>query len=85
MSTTDIITTTLKPLPPCTRGMRFPVEVLTRGEVRALFGTFSRRARSGVWNRALVTGLYRAGLRCGEALALEVRDDTTYGYDAEVA
>ena len=73
MTTTNTATSP-KPQPPSTRGMRFPVEVLTRSEVRALLDTFSRRAPSGVRNRALVTVLYRAGLRCGEALALEVRD-----------
>lgn len=66
--------TTTRPQPPSTRGMKFPVEVLTAEEVRRLLDKFSRRAPSGVRNRALVTLLYRAGLRIAEALTLELRD-----------
>ena len=51
-----------------------PVEVLSPGECARLLGACSRSCRTGVRNRALLTVMYRGGLRIGEALALEVRD-----------
>lgn len=51
-----------------------PIDLLTPAEVRALMNTFSRRAPTGIRNRALIALLYRSGLRISEALALEVRD-----------
>ena len=56
------------------RGRRFPAELLTEGEVRALIRACSTRAPSGIRNRALIAVLYRGGLRISEALALEPRD-----------
>lgn len=43
------------------------IEVLTREEVEALISTGSRRAPTGVRNRALVGVLYYGGLRVAEA------------------
>ena len=54
--------------------MKYPAEVLTRAEVHALIGACSRRAPTGIRNRALIITLYRAGLRIGEALALKPKD-----------
>ena len=45
------------------KGQRFPVEVLTPDEVRALLTACSSRAPTGIRNRALITVLYRGGLR----------------------
>ncbi len=49
---------------------RKPVRVLEPGEVSALLRTFGR-SPTGVRNRALAVVLWRAGLRVGEALALD--------------
>lgn len=57
-----------------TRGRRFPAEVLTPAEVDALLRRCSRRAPTGIRNRALIAVLYRAGLRISEALALLPKD-----------
>ena len=54
--------------------MRYPVEVLTPTEVRALINACSNRAPTGIRNRALIAILYRCGLRIGEALALMPKD-----------
>lgn len=54
--------------------MKYPAEVLTRDEVNALLKACSRRAPTGIRNRALIITLYRAGLRIGEALALKPKD-----------
>jgi integrase/recombinase XerD len=53
------------------RGQTFPPDPLTPAEVRALLGQCSRRAPTGVRNRALIMLLYRSGLRISEALALK--------------
>src|SRR5690349_2912555 len=47
---------------------------LSREEAAALLAQPSRRAPTGVRDRALIRLLYRAGLRCAEALALRPRD-----------
>ncbi len=57
-----------------TKGRRFPPEPLTRAEVAALLQQCSRRAPTGIRNRALIAVLYRSGLRIGEALALRPVD-----------
>jgi integrase/recombinase XerC len=57
-----------------TRGRRFPPEPLTPSEIQALLRQLSRRAPTGVRNRALIAILYRSGLRIGEALALRPGD-----------
>jgi site-specific recombinase XerD len=56
------------------RGRRFPAEVLSAGEIGRLLEACSRRAPTGVRNRALIVILWRAGLRVSEALALGVKD-----------
>jgi site-specific recombinase XerD len=45
------------------RGKRYPVEVLTPEEVERLMRLCSRRAPTGMRNRALIALLYRGGLR----------------------
>jgi site-specific recombinase XerD len=42
--------------------------------MRALLGQCSRRAPTGIRDRALITVMYRTGLRVGEALALRLSD-----------
>lgn len=59
---------------PGNKGKRYPPEILTAAEVRALLRGCSPRAPTGVRNRALIVVLYRAGLRLDEALALMPRD-----------
>ena len=51
-----------------------PAQPLTRAEVEALLAACSRRAPTGVRNRALIAVLYRAGLRISEVLALRPCD-----------
>ena len=53
---------------------KFPPEPLTPAEARALVLAPSRRAPTGIRNRALIVLLYRAGLRISEALALYPKD-----------
>ena len=65
---------------PANKGKRYPPEVLTPDEVRALFAGCSTTSSTGLRNRALITTLYRAGLRVSEALALYPKDvDPTVG------
>lgn len=52
----------------------FPPEALTPAEVAAVIGQCSLRYPTGIRNRALLTLLYRSGLRIGEALALRPSD-----------
>src|SRR5690606_34827588 len=52
---------------------RFPPEVLTDAEVRALLDACPD-THTGVRNRALLALLYRGGLRLGEALTLRPKD-----------
>lgn len=56
------------------KGKRYHPEPLTRDEVIRLLASFSRRSATGLRNRALVTVLYRAGLRCNEARWLYPKD-----------
>ena len=56
------------------RGRKLPVEPLTDAEAEALLGVCSKRAPSGVRNRALLAVMGWSGLRVSEALALELRD-----------
>lgn len=53
---------------------KFPAEVLTPDEVAALIAQCSRRAPTGIRNRALITLLTRSGLRVSEVLALRASD-----------
>ena len=59
---------------PANKGLTLPPEVLTSDEVRSLIQACSNRAPTGIRNRALITVLYRGGLRLGEALALKAKD-----------
>jgi integrase/recombinase XerD len=52
-----------------------PAALLSEDEVRALLGACSRRAPTGVRDCALITLLWRTGLRISEALALEAARD----------
>ena len=56
------------------KGQEYPPEVLTSEEVRRLLEQTSRRAPTGIRNRALITLLYRSGLRISEVLALRPAD-----------
>jgi len=53
---------------------RFPPEVLTDAEVRALLDACGRYHPIALRNRALIALMYRAGLRVSEALALQPKD-----------
>lgn len=55
-------------------GQTFPAEVLTTEEVGRLIAACPRRGPGGLRNRALIVVLWRGGLRCAEALDLELRD-----------
>jgi site-specific recombinase XerD len=59
---------------PANKGQRYPAEILTSDEVRALLQSCSGRAPTGIRNRALIAALYRGGLRISEALALRPKD-----------
>jgi site-specific recombinase XerD len=60
--------------------MKRPVEILTPTEAEQLLKQCSAKAPTGIRNRALITLLYRGGLRISEALALKVDDlDATAG------
>jgi site-specific recombinase XerD len=53
---------------------RFPAEPLGLADVEALRAACSRRAPTGIRNRALLALLFRSGLRISEALALFPKD-----------
>jgi site-specific recombinase XerD len=59
---------------PANKGKTYPAEVLTPEEVRALLAQCSTTSSYGLRHRALITLLYRTGLRLGEALALALKD-----------
>lgn len=52
----------------------YPIEILTREEVDRLLRACSKRAPSGIRDRALIAIMFGAGLRVAEALALEPKD-----------
>lgn len=56
------------------KGRKFPAEPLTVEEVRRLIVASSPRCPTGLRNRALVTTLWRGGLRVSEALSLKPGD-----------
>jgi site-specific recombinase XerD len=62
------------PHPPTNAGKRFPVELLTSAEARALLHSPSGRAPTGLRNRALIAVMYGAGLRVAETLVLKPSD-----------
>jgi integrase/recombinase XerD len=55
-------------------GKRYPAEILSREEIDRLLGACSRRGYAGLRMRALIVVMWRAGLRVGEALALQAKD-----------
>ena len=55
-------------------GSRLDADLLTNEEIELLMRRCSRRAPTGVRNRALIAVCWRCGLRIGEALALAVKD-----------
>jgi len=59
---------------PWNKGQTLPPEPLSPDEARRLLKAPSSRAPTGIRNRALLTVLYRGGLRIGEALALKPKD-----------
>jgi site-specific recombinase XerD len=59
---------------PANKGRTFPAEILTPEEVGMLFRACSNKAPTGIRNRALLTILYRSGLRVSEALDLSLKD-----------
>ncbi len=59
---------------PANKGRKYPAEVLTQAEVKALIKAASHRAPTGIRNRALIVTMYRAGLRLSEALTLRPKD-----------
>jgi site-specific recombinase XerD len=58
---------------PGNAGRRFPVEILTPGEIAALLDALPN-SRAGIRDAALIVLLWRAGLRIAEALALQIKD-----------
>jgi len=59
---------------PPNKGRKYPAEPLTPSEVAAIIGGCSRRAPTGIRNRAMLTLLYRSGLRVAELLELRPAD-----------
>jgi site-specific recombinase XerD len=59
---------------PANKGKTYPPEILSEDEVRQLVRACSNRAPTGIRNRALLTLLYRTGLRISEALGLYPKD-----------
>lgn len=56
------------------RAPRLHADLLTALEIERLMRQCSRRAPTGVRNRALIAVCWRCGLRIGEALALAPKD-----------
>ena len=59
---------------PWNKGRKLPPEVLAGQEVNALIDACSKRAPTGIRNRALIAVLYRGQLRISEALVLRPKD-----------
>lgn len=53
----------------------FPPELLTPEEVAAIIGGCSAQSRTGIRNRALLTLLYRSGIRISEAIGAPARPE----------
>ena len=58
---------------PPQKGLTLPAEILTPEEVLAILDE-CRDTTTGIRDRALITVMYRSGLRVSEALALEPKD-----------
>jgi integrase/recombinase XerD len=56
------------------KGRRFPAEPLSAGEVRQLLAACDSGTLTGMRDHALLVTLWRAGLRCSEALKLRPSD-----------
>jgi site-specific recombinase XerD len=56
------------------RGRKFPAEILTASEVKALLYAPNDRYPTGLRNRALIAAIYGAGLRVQETLDLRPAD-----------
>jgi site-specific recombinase XerD len=54
--------------------LKLDADLLTAAEIEFLMRQCSRRAPTGIRNRALIALLWRCGLRIGEALALAPKD-----------
>ena len=59
---------------PWNKGKTLPPEPLTHGEVLTLLRACSNKAPTGRRNAALIVLLWRAGLRCSEAIDLYTKD-----------
>jgi integrase/recombinase XerD len=59
---------------PANKGRRYHAEVLPETEVNAIIGACSPLSLTGIRNRAIITILYRGGLRIAETLALRPAD-----------
>lgn len=59
---------------PANKGKDYPAEILTPAEVHAIIAQCSPVAPTGIRNRALLTLLYRSGLRVGEIISLRPAD-----------
>lgn len=59
---------------PWNKGKKLPVEVLTSEEVQLLLKQCSRRAPTGIRNRAMIVIMWRCMLRVSEVLALKTAD-----------
>jgi site-specific recombinase XerD len=59
---------------PANKGKKYPAEVLTADELRAMLRQLPKSGQHRLRNRALIVTLWRCGLRIAEALALEIRD-----------
>jgi site-specific recombinase XerD len=59
---------------PPNAGKKYPAEILTRDEIRALMRACGHRSNTAARNQALIVVLWRCGLRVAEALALMPKD-----------
>jgi len=69
---------------PANKGRRYPPEVLTPEEIQALLDACALKPHTELRNRAFLAILYRTGLRCSEALALEPKDVDFFGSSIRV-
>lgn len=59
---------------PANKGKRYPIEVLTRSEVISLMEAVAGNDRTRLRNLAVITSMYRAGLRINESKHLRSKD-----------